>query len=168
MSTSTFLQTLKSEVARMQAAHPERADEISRANALIMLGMVTPTDDPTTALVLSSDGTKHYEVNGTCSCTAGAHGKACKHMHSWKLYQHVLKKMAPTAPTPTPAPLPEARASLNFRAMIGGYETQITLRSDTEEDLLERLQALLKRSDLNPVPKPQPKGNWKPKQYQGR
>jgi hypothetical protein len=167
MSAPTFLQVLKYEVGRMQAAHPEREGELARAHALILQGMVVPSDDPTTAHVLSSDGAKSYTVNGSCSCSAGQHGKACKHIHAWKLYQYIAKKVAGPLER-EPAPLPEARASLNFRAMVGGFETQITLRSDTEEELLQRLQALLKRSDLKPVPKPAPKtGTWK-RNYQGR
>jgi hypothetical protein len=60
------------------------------------------------------------------------------------------------------APLPEARASLNFKAMIGGYEVQMTLRDDTEGAILARLQVLLKRPDIRPVPKPAPRaGSWK-------
>jgi hypothetical protein len=137
---------------------------------------VTPTEDVTTAHVLSSDGARHYTVNGSCDCRAGAHGKDCKHMHAWKLYQYIAKKIAAQSPpvqddsgnVETP-PLPEARASLNFMAMVGGFETQITLRGDTEEELLTRLQVLLKRQDIRPVPKPAPKaGAWKGRQYQGR
>src|SRR5262245_58798281 len=89
MAPTTFLQTLQREVARMHAAHPERVGDIARAHALIMLGMVQPTDDPTTAHVLSSDGATHYTVNGSCNCQAGQHGKTCKHLHSWRLYQYV-------------------------------------------------------------------------------
>jgi hypothetical protein len=66
------------------------------------------------------------------------------------------------------SPLPEARASLNVKALVCGFEAQITLRGDSEEDLLQRLQALLKRSDIRPVPKPVPRGNWKQRQYQDR
>jgi hypothetical protein len=169
MGTS-FIETLKAEVARLQAGHPDRADEIGRANALILQGMVSPTDDPTTARVLSSDGTRQYEVNGRCNCQAGLHGKSCKHTQAWKLYQHVLKKHgSPRVSVEPISPLPEARASLNFKAMVSGFEVQVTLRGDTEEDLLKRLQALLKRQDIRPVPKPAPRsGSWRQRQYQGR
>jgi hypothetical protein len=174
MSALTFTQVLRSEIARMQSLHPEREGELARAHALIMQGMVVPTDDPATAHVLSSDGQKRYTVNGSCECSAGQHGKACKHMHAWKLYQYIVKKVQAQAPPDQTydrqfeKSLPEARASLNFKALIGNFETQITLRSDTEEDLLTRLQVLLKRQDIRPVPKPAPKtGNWK-RSNQGR
>jgi hypothetical protein len=72
MSHRTFLDVLRSEVAQMQAAHPERAGELARAHALILHGMVLPSaDDPTTGTVLSSDGQARYTVNGQCSCQAG-------------------------------------------------------------------------------------------------
>jgi len=76
MSPSTFLQVLKTEVGRMQLAHPEREGELARAHALILHGMVLPSaDDPHTGQVLSSDGQKQYTCNGTCDCQAGQHGK---------------------------------------------------------------------------------------------
>src|SRR5215475_8983531 len=93
MAPTTFLQTLQREVARMHAAHPEREGDITRAHALILQGMVTPTDDPTTAHVLSSDGTTHYTVNGSCNCQAGQHGRDCKHLHAWKLYQYIATRV---------------------------------------------------------------------------
>jgi SWIM zinc finger len=169
MSTPTFLDILRSEVARMQALRPDREGEIGRAAALIALGMVQPTDDPATAHVLSSDGLKHYTVNGRCSCQAGDHGRPCKHLAAWRLYQHVQKKMTPQAPASAAEPLPEARSSLNFKALISGFEVQLTLRDENEEALLGRLQTLLKRQDIRPVPKPAQKaGNWKARSYNGR
>jgi hypothetical protein len=72
-------------------------------------------------------------------------------------------------PQPASQPLPEAPASVNFRAMLRGFEVQITLRDQAESALLVRLDALLKRQDLRPIPKPAPKtGTWKGRQYQGR
>ena len=172
-ATLSFVETLKREVGRMQALHPERANDLSRACALVMQGMVLPSpDDPATAHVLSSDGAKHYAVNGHCSCPAGEHGKDCKHQHAWKLYQFITKKMeALPPPEVLPVdgknqPLPEAPASANVRLLIDGHETQITLRDSREDRLLDRLHALLKRQDLRPLP-PKPaatkSGNWKPR-----
>jgi hypothetical protein len=47
----------------------------------------------------------------------------------------------------------------------------VTLRGDTEAELFERLQAVLKRPDIRPLPaKPAPRaqGQWKQRTYQGR
>ena len=183
MTAPTFLQTLKYEVGRMQAAHPEREGEIARASALISLGMVTPSaDDPATGQVLSSDMTRTYHVNGACDCSAGQHGKDCKHQHAWKLYRHVEKKVASRMPkdatfppreTPDTSQAPglgEAPASLNLKVLIQGHEVQVTLRGTDEAQLLTRLQTLLKRSDIRPIPKPAPRqsGGWKQRNNQGR
>jgi hypothetical protein len=171
MSAPSFLQVLRTTVAQFQAAHPERESELARAHALILQGMVLPTDDPATARVLSSDGAKIYTVNGSCDCSAGQHGKACKHMHAWKLYQHILKKQAPApvvpdviepwpdndpeeAPEPPPVPLPEAPASVNVRVTIAGREVQWTLRDTDEARLARRLEALLQRYPLQGPPQP--------------
>ena len=99
MAAPTFLDTLRVEVARMQAMHPEREGELARAHALIAMGMVEPSPtDASTAKVLSSDGTTRYEVNGACTCPSGLHGKDCKHMHAWKLYQFIQRKVEAQSP----------------------------------------------------------------------
>ena len=143
MSPSTFLQVLKTEVGRMQLAHPEREGELARAHALILHGMVLPSaDDPHTGQVLSSDGQKQYTCNGTCDCQAGQHGKPCKHLQSWRLYQYVARKVE-AQPTPAPSPLPEAPASANCHILLEGRQVQLTLRDTDETRLLQRLQAVL-------------------------
>lgn len=163
MSHLTFLQMLKSEVARMQTAHPEREGELARAHALILHGQVLPsTTNPDEGTVLSSDGSTTYTVNGVCTCPAGAHGKDCKHLHAWKLYQYITRKLAAQAPPeavehPTPAPLPEAPASLNMRVMLYGHEVQITLRDVSEDKLIDRLATLVRTPGLRPVAKAQPR-----------
>jgi hypothetical protein len=66
-------------------------------------------------------------------------------------------------------PLPEAAASLNLKVLFQGHEVMVTLRGDTEAELFERLQAVLKRPDIRPVPKPAPRSqgqHWKRRQYQ--
>jgi hypothetical protein len=155
MAAPTFLQVLKYEVGRMQAAYPEREGEIARACALILHGMVLPTDDPDIGQVLSSDGEKHYSVNGTCSCQAGQHGKPCKHLQAWRLYQYISRKVLAAQPAPQPmeedllepypdndpeapavepqsgpplSPLPEAPVSITLKATLHGQEIMVTLR----------------------------------------
>ena len=43
MGALTFLDVLRSEVARMQSLHPEREGELARAHALILHGQVLPS-----------------------------------------------------------------------------------------------------------------------------
>jgi len=165
MSTPTFLDTLRVEVARMQVTHPEREGELARAHALIMLGMVLPSaEDPATGAVLSSDLQQTYSVNGSCSCQAGQHGRDCKHQHAWKLYQYIARKVEERTAPPEPEPLPalgEAPASANVRVTIAGREVQVTLRDTDEARLLQSLQAVLAQYPVpaSPaVPQGQPQG----------
>ena len=150
MAAPTFLDVLRSEVARMQSLHPERLGELARAHALILHGMVLPrVDDPQTGQVLSSDGAKHYTVNGSCDCRAGQHDKTCKHMQAWKLYQFIAKKVE-AQPTP---PGHEAPASCNVSVMIGDHKVQVTLRDSDEQRMLARLAVVLQQY---PLPQAQP------------
>jgi len=42
-----------------------------------------------------------------------------------------------------------------------GHEVMITLRDFDETALLGRLEALLRRSDVRPLPKPAPRQQWR-------
>ena len=136
MSTPTFLDLLRSEVARMQSLYPEREGELARAHALILHGLVLPSAaDPAIGQVLSSDAQTVYHVNGTCDCPAGEHGKGCKHVQAWKLYQYIAGKVAqaatsaPRESTAVESPrLPEAPVSITLKASVYGFETLVTLR----------------------------------------
>jgi hypothetical protein len=148
-TASTFLETLKREVGRMQALYPDREGELARAHALILHGMVVPSaDDPATGQVLSSDASTVYHVNGTCTCRAGEHGQGCKHMQAWKLYQYIAGKVE-AQPVPEVVAqsdnFPEAPASVNVRVLVAGREVQWTLRDSDEARLATRLAALLQR-----------------------
>jgi hypothetical protein len=186
-------ETLASLAEKTKSKLPALNGRIEKACRLVLHGDVELHPDGTAMVNSLSDATRAYQLaQGVCQCRDW--GQAPEHLCAHRLAVGFLRKansllqvaedvqaprkpQAPTSPpseTPSmalvhdaPTALPEARASLNFKALIGGYETQITLRSDTEEELLQRLQALIKRSDLKPVPKPAPKGNWK-RTYQGR
>lgn len=111
MSSPTFTDILRSEVARMQALKPERIDEITRAHAAIIEGHVVPVDTDN-GQVLSRNGHTWYSVNGRCSCEAASFGKPCRHLSAWKLYKHVEKQWqsqqpeAPAAPTSPASGIP--------------------------------------------------------------
>ena len=94
MSSMTFLDHLRVTVATLQAKHPGKAGIIGRANAMIVDGMVVDNGDGT-GKVLSSNLNTWYEVNGACECEAAEHGKRCKHLDGWWLYQKVKGQMAP-------------------------------------------------------------------------
>src|SRR4029434_441472 len=155
MSTPTFVDILRAEVARMQALQPARLGEFARAHAAIVEGQVVDTHDGN-GKVLSRNGHTWYTTNGVCTCAAADHGKACRHLQAWKLYQHVAKKHAEatapalvgTVPTPPAAPLPEAPCSVNVEVVIAGRQVQVTLRATDEAEVLTRLEAVLARYPL--------------------
>jgi hypothetical protein len=101
--TQTFIDLLREEVATIQARHPQKADEYSRAHALIVDGWVLDNHDGT-GQVLASDMSRYYTVNGACECTGATYGKACKHLRAWQLYTHVAKRQAALQPPEAPAP----------------------------------------------------------------
>jgi hypothetical protein len=108
---------------------------------------------------LSSDGSRLHHVNGVCSCQAGQHGKACKHIQAWKLYRYIAGKVAERKPDQgdnyhleTPPQHHEAPASVNLKVLLHGHEVMVTLRDSDEAILLSRLQVLLTRPDIRPVP----------------
>jgi len=198
MTTSTreqFRQTLATLADKARAALPAQVNgRIESAVRLVLQGDVEPQEDGAIR-VGSSDPTRYYRLEGlTCTCTDYTQEKApggwCKHRIAAGLHKRLGQMLAaevpcdPTTPAEVPvhtqgpgslgmpAQLPEAPASLNFKAMVGGFETQITLRDSDESRLLARLQDLLKDQRIRPLPKPapRPQGQWKNRRdsrYQG-
>jgi len=155
---------------------PEANGRVDKAVAIVLQGDVELCPDGTAIIRSQSNGTTEYVAcNGTCECKdyPRAPSHFCKHRIALGILKRAQQRM-PLAPEsghevhPMSTPLPEAPASVNLKAMVGNYEVMITLRGTDESALLERLGALLKRSDLRPVSKPTPRsGGWK-RQYQGR
>ena len=101
-------------------------------------------------------------------------GQVPSNLCAHRLAAGFLRKMQEVLPAQSPpvetGSLPEAPASLNFKALIGGYETQITLRDADEHRLLARLQVLLQDQRIKPLPPkpaPRPQGQWKQRTYPG-
>jgi hypothetical protein len=58
--------------------------------------------------------------------------------------------------------LPEAPSSANVRVLFAGHEIQLTVRGHSEANVLERLERLLKRADIRPLPRSvRGAGGWK-------
>ena len=98
----TFTDILRTAVATLQAAHPERLGEIARAHAAIIEGHVVRVDDAN-GKVLSRNGHTWYNVNGVCNCEAASFGKPCRHLSAWKLFRHV-ERQYDALQVPAPAP----------------------------------------------------------------
>jgi hypothetical protein len=170
---SQFRDLLAHMAAKATAKLPECTGRIEKAVALLLNHDVDYHPEDGSAIVNScTDPTKVHHVTGsTCDCQdfpQAPHG-FCKHRLSVALLTRVRQRLPPiVAPMATAAEsqaLPEAAASVNFRAMVGQFECQFTLRGSDENALLERLQALVQRPDVRPLPKPAPKtGGWKPRQ----
>jgi hypothetical protein len=94
MSTLTFPALLQEEVAVLQAQHPDLADGLARAHALLTEGRLFVEDSGKEAMVFGSDGTSFYHVNGFCTCPASRYQQEpCKHRLSLRLYQKVTSRL---------------------------------------------------------------------------
>jgi hypothetical protein len=186
MGAPTFAQALEQAAQLARTAMPTRVTRIDQAVTLVKEGRVFQRGNGEWEVDSMSTAGLRHAVNGSCDC-ADAHYRGddgpCKHQMAVYLSRKIVKLMHPAVAPQTPAaphepvrasvsPLPEAPCSINFRAMIGGFETQVTLRDTDESRLLARLQALLTDQRIRPVPKPAPRAagqQWKQRrQYQGR
>ena len=156
--------------AKAKAVLPQEVNgRLEGAVALVLQDDVWPQEDGSIQVGSCTDATKVYRLVGaSCECKDFTDGKApqgwCRHRIAAGLHKRVRETLAAQAvASPAPQALPEAPASLNLRAMINGYEVQITLRDTNEAALLTRVEALLTRADVRPVPKPAPRsgGSWR-------
>ena len=172
----TFTQALEraAEFARHQtpaAAH----ERLSAAVALVKEGAVVQDDQGHWEVRSTSEPGKTYSVNGSCPCPDSQYrGVPCKHRYAVRLAKlaSTILAEAPQAPKLTDSvSLPEAPSSVNFKAMIGGFEAQVTLRDTDDSRLLARLQSLLKDPRIQPIPMAAPRSQgqqWKQRRaYQG-
>jgi hypothetical protein len=176
-----FRATLAQVAARAKERLPECNGRVEKATALVLNGDIEYHPEDGSALVNScTDPTQVYHVKGgTCDCKdfSRAPGHRCKHIIGVMMVIRVQQVLAAEAPQGQPvedngSPLPEAPASCNVRVLVAGHEVQWTLRGHDEADVFTRLQTLLARKDVRPLPpKPAPRAagqQWKPRrQYQG-
>ncbi len=162
---------LVAEVAtRAKGILPQETNgRVESAVKLVLMGDVEPQADGTVTVFSATDATRRYVLQGqTCTCADYERGQApegwCQHRIAAGIDKRV-REMCPAPPAPieaSPVALPEAPASVNVRVLVGGHEVQWTLRDTDEGRLAERLQALLKRPDIRPVPKPAPRSQqWR-------
>ena len=181
-----FRQVLSELAEKAKVKLPESAGRIDSAVKIVLAGDVEgQQEDGSWRVGSCTDPLVTHRVQGTsCSCDDSQYGKApggfCKHILSVILLRRaneVLESEAPPAaltaesvvlPEPNMVAahlLPEAPASLNFRAMVGGFETQITLRDASEHRLLERLGSLLASGKVQPLPTRTPPQPLSPQQH---
>jgi hypothetical protein len=89
-----FADILHRETAILQAQFPALAEALSRAHAILAEGRLFVEESGREAMVLASDGTTWYHVNGSCACKASVYRQEpCKHRLSLRLYQRVADAM---------------------------------------------------------------------------
>ena len=168
---SRFRQVLAEMAEKAKVKLPDSASRIAKAVALVLNGDIAY--DPTTSTARvnrCTDATKVYRVRGkVCECPDAerAPQHLCKHSLATMFMIRIEQVLASEAPqdAPTQEPkttklgvLPEAPASCNVRVLIGGHEVQWTLRGHNEGAVFARLQTLLARKDVRPLPpKPAPR-----------
>jgi len=133
----------------------------------VLAGDIAYDPETGTALVNScSDATKVYRVRGkVCECPDATRAPQglCKHVLATMLLVRVEQVLGSEVPQEerllnSTAGLPEAPASCNVRVLVAGHEVQWTLRGHDEAEVFTRLQALLARKDVRPLPpKPAPR-----------
>jgi hypothetical protein len=185
MGAPTCTQALRQAYASALAKLPaDTHARLGKALTLVQQGGVTDVGQGYWEVSSQSEGAAPHSVNGSCNCDwAHFHpNQYCTHQLAVMLTKKSLKLMTP-APQPIAVPqepleaprsaLGEAPASCNVRLIIGPHEVQWTLRGHDEAEVFTRLQKLLSRRDVSPIPKPQPRkpsggqhGPWK--QRQGR
>jgi hypothetical protein len=69
---------------------PTLADALRRAHAILAEGRLFVEESGRDGMVLASDGTSYYHVNGHCRCKASEYRhEPCKHRLALRLYQRV-------------------------------------------------------------------------------
>jgi hypothetical protein len=157
---------------KAKAKLPDSNGRVEKAVALVLSGDIAYDPQTSTALVNScSDATKVYRVRGkVCECpdASKAPQHLCKHVLATMFVIRIEQMLATEAPTPEllaapRGPLGEAPSSVNLRVLLYGHECQLTLRDDQEDRLLQRLEDLLKNTNIRPLPAPRPTprlGHW--------
>jgi len=167
MTTSTLSprESFRQAVAEIATKAKEKLPDsvngrIEKAVSLVLQGDVTLHDDGTATVFSATDPTRRYELgraaDGYCMCKdwEQAPQHLCKHRLGAMIALRVQQALPPEPePTLAPvAPLPEAPASVNLKVVVAGHEVMVTLRDSSEEALMARLQAFLKRQDIRPIP----------------
>ena len=152
---------LVAEIAeKAKAKLPQETNgRIEKVVALVLAGDVAVQTDGSIQVGSCVDPlSTHLLIGTSCSCDDFQYHRApsgwCKHRIAAGIAKRAAELMPP-APEPIPAPTPqhhEAPASINLKLLLHGHEVMVTLRDRDEGVLLSRLQALLKRPDIRPIP----------------
>jgi hypothetical protein len=167
MTTATARQQFREVLAGLAAKTltriPALNGRVEKACKLVLAGDVALHPDGTALVNSLTDPTRAYQVTGSpATCQCQDYDRAPEHLCCHRLSVGFLRKvqeLLPPAPESTPAvqpvctsPLPEAPASVNVRLMIAGRDCQLTLRGVSEDAVLTRLEAVLRRYPVSTPP----------------
>lgn len=138
---STYGAALAVILATLQAKHPDLADVLSRANAVLTQGRFYPGPGGADALVRSHDKQgqeQTYHVDGvacTCDCPRSTHHpeEVCKHRYALRLHKLVMAAHLTTAPPegePPAAPLLTEQVSTEEPAMTHDDDIPATYQEE--------------------------------------
>ncbi len=139
----------------LDALDASLAERIVKAQALVLDGHVTMSEDGHTGFVLSScEPETTYEVNGACLCPDAEHNEPsqglCKHRLAVMLYRKTTgmlrerqAELSAVADATRSAMLPEAPVSVNGYVQLHGSRVQVTLRGTNAAAVIADMSAVL-------------------------
>ena len=155
-----FREVLAGLAAKTLTKIPALNGRVEKACKLVLGGDVEMHPDGTALVNSLTDPTRTYQVTGspaTCQCKDFDH--APEHLCAHRLSVGFLRKVQELLPQSTGVetgaasqPLPEAPCSVNVRLMIAGRDCQLTLRGVSEDEVLTRLEAVLRRYPVSTPP----------------
>jgi hypothetical protein len=164
MSTVTDRQAFREAVAtvaaKAKAILPISTNgRVESAVKLVLLDEVQPQADGSIQVGSCSDASKVYHLVGsTCDCQdySRAPAQFCKHRIAAGIQKRVQEALAAASPRVETAPvygnphppLPEAACSANVHVQIAGRDVLLTLRGDSEAEVLRRMAAVLEQYPL--------------------
>jgi hypothetical protein len=164
MATSPARQQFRELLAQLagktQQKLPQLNGRVEKATRLVLAGDVELHTDGTALVHSLSEPTKAYQLkDGICQCRdwQQAPNNLCCHRLAVGFARKIEEVFPAQSTNAETEPLYEAPSSVNVRALVAGHEVQWTLRDRDENHLAERLQRLLARKDVQPLPKPAPR-----------
>jgi hypothetical protein len=171
-----FREAVEAVAQNAREALPEANGRIDAAVKIVLQGDVEILPEGKAKVASQSNGTtKYFLVNGTCECRdfEKAPGHFCKHRLAYGIFKRAstvgrqtleasLDSKRPEPPPVARVALPEAPASANVYIEMAGRKVQITLRDQSEAQLLARMEQLLQRFPAEGETAQEPPEGWCP------
>jgi hypothetical protein len=133
---------------KTKAKIPSLNGRVEKAMKLALLDDVALHADGSATVQSSSDPSRQYELReGTCTCRdwEQAPEHLCQHRLAVGFVRKTATMLPPSSPEVIPpTSLPEAACSVNCHIIVEGRQVQVTLRGISEEEVLRRLEKVLR------------------------